>query len=311
VSARVTMVVVTFNSRDTVDSTLESHRERCVRGEIRCIVVDNASLDGTADHIERAHPWVSVVRSRENEGFGRACNRGLTAADTEYVLLLNPDAVLLPADLDLLLEFMDQTPRAGVCGPAVQEASGVLQHAGGLPSPWRIMLKPLIPRWSSRGQYRAAPGDKPVITDWICGSTLLVRKRLIDEIGGFDPRFFLYFEETDLCRRALASGWEIWTDGRAVGTHASGASAKTTASHMMWGVLTEHYFRSRYYYLVKHFGWLSATAAELGELVAMFLRAVLDGLRGRRFHDLRPRLRSPILRLPASRRTGGTPGGRG
>jgi GT2 family glycosyltransferase len=127
---------------------------------------------------------------------------------------------------------------------------------------------------------------------------MLLRKKVIEEVGGFDPRFFLYFEETDLCNRAQQAGWELWTVGEAVCEHINAASAKATKARMMSGMISEHYFRSRFYYLIKHFGWPSAVAAEVGELSFMVVRAAVDTARGRKDTKLGPRLRSPILKLP-------------
>jgi N-acetylglucosaminyl-diphospho-decaprenol L-rhamnosyltransferase len=298
-SPQVTVVIVTYQSRGTIGATLATLQESYDAGLIDLIVVDNASSDGTADLIATRSPWATLVRNSTNVGFGRGCNRGFEHVATPYVLLLNPDAVLNLKAFTTLVGFMEQTPRAGICGPAVKEASGDLQPAGGLPSPWKIMLRPLLPGWASRDMRHVVPDEAPAMSDWVCGSVMLLRKKMIDKIGGFDPRFFLYFEETDLCRRALQADWEIWTVGEAVAGHVNAASAKETKAPMMWGTISEHYFRSRFYYLIKHFGWPSAISAESGELLMMFVRAAGERLRGRKYASLGPRLRAPFLRRPA------------
>ncbi|KJS28618.1 MAG: hypothetical protein VR64_23870 [Desulfatitalea sp. BRH_c12] len=294
-----TVVIVTYNSRVTIGETLDALYDAFQSGCIACIVVDNASNDGTADFIADRYPWVILIRCSRNLGYGRGCNRSFEHVITRYLLFLNPDARIDLSALTSLTNFMESHPSAGMCGPAVIEASGGLQPSGGIPNPWKIMLKPLLPGWASRGQRHVAPGEPPVETDWICGSIMLLRKRVIDEIGGFDPRFFLYFEDTDLCYRTRQAGWELWTVGESVCTHVNAASAKTTKEHMMWGTISEHYFKSRFYYLTKHFGRPWAIIAEIGELSFMFFRATVDLLRGSNSKNLKPRLRSPILKLPA------------
>ena len=295
---QVTVVIVTFNSRDTVGAALDALREANEDGLARVVVVDNASADGTAYLIAQRHPWVTLVPSRENLGYGRGCNLGFEHVTTRYVLFMNPDAVVGLRALKTLVTFMDSHLRAGMCGPAVREASGALQPAGALPTPWRIILKPLCPAWATRGQRHVIPGEDPSPTNWLCGSIVLLRKSVIDDIGGFDPRFFLYFEETDLCYRAQQSGWQIWTVGAAVCKHVNAASAHGTNLPMMWGTIVEHYFRSRFYYMMKHYGWPLAVTAEVGELISMFVRAAIDRMRGRSYAHLGPRLRASILRLP-------------
>lgn len=297
---QLTVVIVSYQSRDTIGATLDALRESYDAGLADAVVIDNASPDGTADFVATHFPWTTLVRNHNNVGFGRGCNQGFKCVATPYVLLLNPDAVIDLKALTVLVGFMISTPRTGICGPAVKETSGALQPAGGLPNPWKIMLRPLLPGWASSGQRHVVPGEAPAATDWVCGSVMLLRWKMIEEIGRFDPRFFLYFEETDLCYRAQRSGWEIWTVGEAVAGHVNAASAKTTKADMMWGTISEHYFKSRFYYLSKHFGRPAAVMAELGELFFMFMRAGVNLARGRSSRSLGPRLRAPILKLPAS-----------
>ncbi len=297
-SPQVTVIVVTYRSLDTIGAALDALQASFEAGLIETVIIDNASNDGTADWIVKHYPSVTIVRNFSNVGFGRGCNQGFKHVTTPYVLLLNPDAEIDLKAIKTLVRFMDKTPRAGICGPSVKEASGALQPAGGLPSPWKIMLRPLLPGWASRGQRQVIPGEAPSSTNWICGSVMLLRWTMVEEIGGFDPRFFLYFEETDLCYRAQKAGWEVWTVGEAVAEHVNAAAAKATKAPMMWGTISEHYFRSRLYYMIKHFGLPLAVAAELGELVFMFLRAALELMRGRHYLSLRPRLQAPILKLP-------------
>ena len=161
------------------------------------------------------------------------------------------------------------------------------------------MLKALLPGLAARGQRHVLPGEAPVETDWICGSIMLLRMWVIEEIGGFDPRFFLYFEDTDLCYRAMQAGWELWTVGEAVCRHVNAASAKSTKERMMWGTISEHYFRSRFYYMSKHFGLPRAVAAEVGEILFMHVRAAIDLIRGSANKNLKPRMKAPILKFPA------------
>lgn len=297
---QVTVVTVTYNSYGTIGAALDALQESYDAGLADLVVVDNASQDGTADFVAGHAPWATLVRNVDNVGFGRGCNRGFECVRTPYVLLLNPDAEITAQSLMKLVEFMESNQRTGICGPAVLETSGALQPTGALPNPWKIMLRPLLPGWASKGLRHVVPGEAPAPAEWICGSVMLLRWRMLEEIGWFDPRFFLYFEETDLCYRARKAGWEGWTVGEAVAEHVNAASAKATKAPMMSGTISEHSFRSRFYYMIKHYGWPTAVVAELGELFFMFVRAAGERVRGREYANLGPRLRAPILQRPVT-----------
>lgn len=299
--APVTAVIVTYNSRDVVGAALDAAARSRTRALCECVVVDNASADGTAAFVRASYPWATVVESGGNLGYGRGCNIGLERAGTKYVLFQNPDSVLEPEGLEVLIRFLDEHPRAGMIGPAIVGDDGALQHAGRLPTPRNVLA--LAAGRPVRGDmYRdIQPGEAPFRTDWLTGALLLGRRDVINALGGFDPRFFLYFEETDLCLRLLEAGHELWAVGEAVATHGAHASAKTSGRRLAGGCIAEHYFPSRFYYLVKHHGWLPAVAAEAGELVMYAARLAYYKVRGRDTEFLSARFRSPIMRLPRSR----------
>ena len=126
-----------------------------------------------------------------------------------------------------------------------------------------------------------------------------MRTDLLKRLGGFDPRFFLYWEETDLCLRIADAGYGVWVTGGAVARHIAGASSVEDGTRI-GGCIGKHFYQSRRYYLVKHFGWFAATAAETGEFLMMLLQTGLDVLRGRPATRMRPRLQAPLFSQPAS-----------
>jgi len=295
---RVTAVLVAYRSRSTIDPALEALRPAHEAGWLAAVVVDNASDDGTADHVAAAHPWVTLVRSPENAGFGRGCNLGFERVRSPYLLLLNPDASIAPDAVEELVRFLEARPGVGIVGPAIVEANGALQVTGPLPSP-RGLLTRALGREGERRRIR--PGEAPFPTGWVCGAVMLVRSELFRRLGGFDPRFFLYFEETDLCQRARALGAEVWTHGGAVAEHRTGSSARTESDDLYSDCIPEHYFQSRFHYLVKHFGWSRAAAAELAEVGVIAARAAAKRALGRGGEGLRRRLAAPLLRRPPGR----------
>jgi hypothetical protein len=293
----VTAVIVTYNSRDVVGDALAGLERAHRRALLDCIVVDNGSADGSADFVRSAFPWVTVIEGHGNIGFGRGCNLALRAARTPYVLFLNPDAVLEPDDLAVLVRHMDAHPRAVLSAPAIRIAdSDHMQAAGGLPNTWTF-LTGAAGRMTPR-RRPIQPGEPAYQTDWLSGGIMLGRRGLLNQLGGFDPRFFLYYDETDLCRRAVDAGMEIWAVGEARARHVGGTSAKTSNRLMIDGCIAEHYFRSRFYYIVKHHGYLSAVTVELGELAMIAARSFYKMILRRPGGWFLERIRSPIMRMP-------------
>ena len=293
----VTAVIVTYQSMDTVCAALSALRQGHDLGMLRCVVVDNYSVDGTADLVARDHPWSKLIRSLDNIGYGRGCNLGFQHVETPYVLLMNPDVVISPDAISRMVTFMEKHPSSAMVAPATEIASGEFQHIGGLPTPWRLVLRAAGFYGDKRRQH-ICPGTKPVLTDWLCGAIMLVRSSVFRDLGGFDPRFFLYFEETDLCIRIRQTGGELWCIGDAVAFHSVGASSRKV-NPMMGGYLPQHFFPSRYYYLAKHHGGLWTALSEAAELPLLGLRDMVRLLLFKNArHDLRTRLRGPIFTRP-------------
>jgi GT2 family glycosyltransferase len=300
---RATAVIVTYQSARTVARTLAAARRCREAGLLDAVVVDNRSTDATREILEREAAWARVVLAETNHGFGRGCNLGFALVATPYTVFLNPDAVLEPPALATMLEFMERTPRAGIVGPAIvcgDEQISALQHTGPCPTPW-TMLRDATPFLRRRSALRTiVPGSPPARTGWINGAALMIRTGLMRELGGFDPRFFLYWEETDLCKRVLDRGFDIWALGAALAHHVVGESSRS-AGRRMGRVLARHYFESRYYYMVKHYGWPLATAAELAEFVLQALDRAADAARGRPAERWWARLQAPLLGMPDER----------
>lgn len=301
--AQATAVIVTYQSARTIGSTLAAARRCGEEGLLDTVVVDNASSDGTREILERACAWARVVLSDRNNGFGRGCNIGIGHVATPYTIFINPDAVIEPPALRTMLEFMDEHPGAGIVGPAIvcgDDEIRALQHTGPCPTPW-TMLRAAIPVLRRRtGLVAIVPGSAPMRTGWINGAAMMIRTALLAELGGFDPRFFLYWEETDLCKRVLDRGFEIWAHGGALAHHVVGESS-CEAERRMGRVLAKHYFESRFYYMVKHYGWAAATAAEVGEFVLQAIESLVDLARGRKSDRLSPRLQASLLSMPDER----------
>jgi len=295
-SPLVTAIIVSYLSEDIITAALDALAACVLSGYAQCIVVDNSPNDATVSLIRRRYEWVRLIVSGRNLGYGGGCNLAFREVTTPYVVFLNPDAVVHLADLAELVNFLERHPNAGLAGPAMLEGDGALETAGGLPTPWRVVS---VAAGRASGRHPIVPGHTPRRTDWLCGAVLAAPTELIRTLGGFDPRFFLYFEETDLCKRVTDSGREIWAVGEIVVRHCANASARRVGGDFIAGCIPEHYYRSRFYYLVKHHGWAAAVAAELAELAVLALRDVIRRFAGRPDRLFAKRWHAPLFRLPA------------
>lgn len=300
-SRPLTAVIVTYQSAQTLGSTLAAAR-RCYDDQVLdVVIVDNGSTDDTQAIIRREADWARVVLTGRNNGFGRGCNIGLQQVTSPFTVFINPDAVVEPKAIRTILRFMEENSRVGIVGPAIVEGEDEgrteLQVTGRRPTPWTI-LRSAMPFLKYRSiSWPIVPGSAPARSGWVCGAVFMIRTALMKRLNGFDPRFFLYWEEIDVCKRAEDAGFETWALGTALAHHVGGASSSPDDTRI-GGCIAKHYFQSRYYYMVKHHGRLAATIAEVGEFVLLVMRSLVDVARGRGLDRLRPRMQASLLSIP-------------
>ena len=275
----VSAAVVTYNAMPWLERCLES-----LRG-LETIVVDHGSTDGTLELLERRFPEVTVLQ-RENRGYGAGLNAGAAVASGRFLLLLNSDAWAEQGSVARLVHFAETHPRAAVIGPRSRHVDGSVQHTvRGFPTLWRLsteyfFLRKLAPRSRALNAFYAAgfAHDEPRQADWVMGYALLVRREAFEAVGGFDEHFFLFSEETDLCRRLWEAGWEVWFTPDAEFTHVGGASHK--------GLMFDQNVNGHIRYLAKHHGDAYAERARKLLLWALRLRGLLfRGARGRMYRQ--------------------------
>lgn len=283
----LTTVIVSYNTRHLLDECLAALHaaEGELAGGARTVVVDNASRDGSADHLAEHHPDVTLVRLPQNVGFGRANNAALSHVDSPYVLLLNTDAFMSPGSLRAAIGHMAAHPECGVVGAHLLNRDGSSQpSARNFPTPWNVfVLYAGLGRWFPR-----TPGidpahwdaDRPAACDWVPGCFFLIRKAVIDQVGLFDPLFFLYAEEVDLCRRVKQAGWEVHYEPGARVVHLGGESAKSDGALGIHSQLDALAIESSLLYFRKHHGRLGLASHVLFEGLTALVNA-LRALLGR------------------------------
>jgi GT2 family glycosyltransferase len=219
--SRVAVVIPTWNGRELLDGALRSLREQRYRDFV-AIVVDNGSTDGTTAHLQERWPSVAVVALAENRGFAGAVNAGIAAADGDYVALLNNDMELDPGWLAELVAALDADPGAGSAASKLRmlREPGILDGAGDLVT-WYGATWRRGHGERDRGQY-----DAPGVVASPCAGAALYRRRALEEVGGFDERFFAYLEDADWGLRAQLAGWRCLWVPSAVAYHLGGATSR-------------------------------------------------------------------------------------
>lgn len=262
-SVKLSIITVSWNTRDLLRRCLDSVKaELSLRPdvEVEMFLIDNDSVDGSAQMVESEHPWVKLVANKENFGFAKANNQALRACSGEYVLLLNPDTQVLPGAIWHLVDFLDARPAAGVVAPQLLNTDGSVQRScRAFPTFLGMFyelagLSRMFPVGSQAGKkFRAYKmldwnHDDERQVDQPEGACLALRRIVIDEVGLLDEGFFMLFEEVDWCYRIKQKGWEIWFTPAAQVTHHYGQSIKQVKIKM---IISSH--RGLYRFWRKHY----------------------------------------------------------
>lgn len=275
-SADISVVVVNYNTAHLLHE-MWAALERA-RGDLnlQTIVIDNASRDDSVALLRRDFPRVQLIVNPSNVGFGRANNQALPFITGRYMLLLNTDAFVAPDTLARTMAYMDAHADCGILGVRLVGRDDTLQPSCRFfPTPCNVFLH-------RTGLKRFFPGQRMVDDmawdhastrecDWVPGCYYLVRRELIEQVGLFDPRFFLYYEEVDHCRVAKRAGWKVVYFAHTRVIHLGGESAKSdsdlTASGKQISALQ---VESELLYFRKHFG-------PAGVLVSVLSSSLADG----------------------------------
>jgi GT2 family glycosyltransferase len=244
----LTVVIVNYNAGDELRAALQSVAATLSGRAWEAIVIDNASTDGSAaiagEFSSAFGDRVRLVRNPANIGFGRAVNQGVVLARAALVLLLNPDCRVEPGAIDTLRDALAAHPSCAIAGPRILDPDGSVQgSARGDPD----MLTGLFGRTSAlrrllpglavstrnvvnedplrRGGPSGPPDARTV--DWLSGACMLARREALTSVGGFDERYFLYWEDADLCRRLRGRGFDVRYVPDATAIHRVGQSSRT------------------------------------------------------------------------------------
>lgn len=274
---RLHTILINYKTPDmTIDSLAAFMAEMGDRSDFTVTLVDNASGDDSVSRLSaelERRGWkdrVTLVESARNGGFAYGVNAGLRALpgkqSPEFVYLLNSDAFPEPRAVDLLLDFLTEHPRVGIAGSYIHGPQGDTHVTafrfpsmlGELEGAMRLgILTRLLGRW--RVPIQPVP-DRESRVDWLAGASMLIRREVFQAIGEFDEAFFLYYEETDFCRRALRAGWETWYLPRSRVMHIGSVS---TGMKNVEQRMPSYWFESRAHYFRKNHGSLYLWTSDL------------------------------------------------
>ena len=233
----IAAVIVNYNARDHLLECVRSLRAEGV-GEI--VVVDNASGDGSAAALAAADPAARLLATGSNLGFGTAANRGAAAATGHHLLILNPDAVVEPGTVKVLVEALDRDDAVAIVGPRIENPDGsVYPSVRTFPSLGDALGHAFVGfvrpsnRWTRRYKMLDWDHASPRDVDWVSGTCMAVRRRAFEELGGFDESYFMYVEDVDLCWRAARGGWRVVYEPAGRVVHTIGVSSELAPYRMI------------------------------------------------------------------------------
>jgi N-acetylglucosaminyl-diphospho-decaprenol L-rhamnosyltransferase len=261
--ARIDVVVVNWNSRSLLRDCVAALDRSTIAGRLHLVVVDNASTDASADGLTAQRIGIDVFRNPQNRGFAAACNQGAATGRAPYLLFLNPDANVRPDTLERTLAFLEDPHNAGVAiaGAQLVDADGRIRRTcARRPTAAALLLRAmfldrLVPRlvkphfmveWDHRDTREV---------DQVPGAFLMIRRAMFERLGGFDERFFLYYEDLDLCARAHDAGSAVVYFVGAVAEHIGGGTTQAIIGRRAF-----YLARSEVAYAAKHHGRLAACA---------------------------------------------------
>jgi GT2 family glycosyltransferase len=235
-SPDLSVVIVSWNVAEHVLNCLESIACNVQGMVLEVLLVDNASSDGTVEAVRRRFPWVHVIPNSENVGFARANNQAIAKAKGSFVLLLNPDTVVTAGAISALCEFLASRPEVGMVGPSLRRKDGELDATCARRSfnlgaalcldSLRLQAVPRLGPYLYRALVSPYDYSRTQPVEAISGAAMLVRRELLQELGGFGEEFLHCGEDMDLCFRIHAAGRQTWYLAEAMIYHLVGQSRK-------------------------------------------------------------------------------------
>ncbi len=290
----LSIIIVSFNTCNILRECLKALFDNSPGGGLEVFVVDNDSRDGSANMVQEEFPVVNLLANDKNLGFAAANNQAFREATGKYIILLNPDAFVKPHAVEKAVAFMDQNSGCGICGGRLESPDGSLDPSARRFPTWLskfFTLTGISSRFPAspffnRHDFGGFAHDRPIEVDWVPGTFTILRKDMLSQIGYFDERFYIYYEETDLCLRAKKAGWKIYFTPEPEVIHIGGASSQTRKDESYdpnASQVQSFRMRSEWLYYRKNEGLLQVMANAGIEMGWHLLRLVVNFLPGRSY----------------------------
>ncbi|MFN0159027.1 MAG: glycosyltransferase family 2 protein [Bacteroidota bacterium] len=252
----VSVILVNYNGEGYLRKCLRSIDDHAEGVPYEVVVVDNASTDGSREIIRREFPDVTLIESDDNSGFSRGNSLGAQNASGKYLLFLNTDAYFIENSMKVLAGYMEEHATVAAVGPVLVFEDGRFQlSAGKLPNVWVEFTDKIVYTLDRQGRGTLSGIFRWLFrhtqrTGWITGACMMVRRSAFEQIGGFDEKMFMYYEDKDICKRIAEAGWQVvYYTGTTV-VHLLGGSAAS----LQHGLVNRRYRTSQVYYYQKHLG---------------------------------------------------------
>jgi len=279
----LSIIIVTHNSGDCIGDCLASLVENPPSCGFETIIIDNASRDDTLSRIGEITADARVVANTSNRGYSRGVNQGIGLSTGRMILVLNPDIIVGPGSIDILMDFMRENPKAGMAGSKLVDSDGKAQYSCRSFYTVRALflrrtfLGKLFPRARALREHLLMDYDHRQTreVDWILGACMMVRRETIEKIGMMDERFFLYFEDVDWCYRMKQHGWKVFYVPESTMIHlyrrASAGSIfnKPFLIHLLSLFRYYEKWNRVFYFLKRHRPLLKSAAFVLADLAAV------------------------------------------
>jgi GT2 family glycosyltransferase len=279
----IDIIIVNYNTTEYAIKAIESIKSKVNGTILNIIVVDNGSSDDPV-RISKRFSDIKFLPHSENLGFSKAIKIAIQRCRAEYFAIINPDTILLNDIFSDVLEYFKLNDGVGVIGPRVYETNGKVQgSARRFPTVWSFAfgrkspitrIFPNNPISKNEFMCFCGNGDKEIEVDWVSGACMVLRREAYEAVGGFDDRFFLYWEDTDLCKRIKDSGRKIIYYPKAEIEHTVGMSSATKPIRSIC-----HFHHSCYKLLKKHTCWPFKAVAPIAFLALAFRCLFVIGLK--------------------------------
>jgi GT2 family glycosyltransferase len=274
------IIIVNFNAEKFLVECLDSIYAQTKQISFDIWVVDNNSADTSVTRVLQNFPQMNLIENKENIGFARANNQAITKCTGDYILLLNPDTLILNNAIEKVIGFMEGNPTIGICGCKVLNEDKTLQLAcrRSIPTPgvafFRLTgLSKLFPKSKIMAKYNLTylNPDETNEVDAVSGAFLMIQKKVIDNIGLLDERFFMYGEELDWCLRVKKAGWTVMYYPEAEIIHYKGACSKYNSRKAVF-----EFYKAMYLFHKKHFAKDYNPIINIVIYIGIVLKAVMS-----------------------------------